>query len=320
MAVKILNTIGDIYTQEAKDILMSCGDVTFATYTQQELEENIGEYDIALVGLGLHFNAQVLTKATRLKALATATTGLDHIDLAAAEQKGIAVLSLKNEIQFLESITSTAELALGLLLDLSRFISVSFASVQRHEWKRELFRGHSLQNKILGIVGLGRLGCMMARFAKAVGMEVIAFDPYISQSIFEKNGVRSVSFEELIQKSDAVSLHVHLSQETENMFCKSVFEKMKPSAYLINTSRGKIVNESDIVHALEETLIAGYATDVLDGELEFSENFSSHPLVEYAQTHSNVIITPHIGGMTHESREATDVFMAQKVKKYIHEL
>lgn len=317
MTYKIINTIGEQYSEEAKKILATFGEVDFVHLTQKELEEKIGEYDIAIIGLGLNFDAALLEKASQLKIIATATTGLDHIDVAAAQQKNIEVLSLRGEEEFLNSITGTAELALGLLLDLARKISASAQSVKKYEWDREQFRGHSLSGKVLGIVGLGRLGKMMARFGQGLGMNVLAFDPLASEEIFSHSAVQKVTFEELLKQSDVISLHVHLSGETENMFHAEVFEKMKATSYLINTSRGKIVNEQDILLALEKKKIAGYATDVLSDEIHFHEQFAAHPLVEYAKAHDNLLITPHIGGMTYESREVTDIFIAKKVKKFL---
>lgn len=313
MSHAILNTIGSEFTEEAKKILGTIGNVTYKTLSQEELKKIINEYDIVVVGLGNIFDKDVLDRATQLKIIATATTGLDHIDVEYAKKRGIRVLSLRGEEEFLRTISGTAELAWGLILDLLRGVSSAAEAVKRYEWNREQFCGHSLTGKVLGIVGLGRLGSMVARYGQAFGMKVIAYDPYVDPTVFQAHNVKMVSFAELLSASDIVSLHVHLSLETENMFTRNEFQQMKPSSYLINTARGKIVNESDVLEALQQNMISGYATDVLAGELSFTENFSHHPLVEYAKTHNNLLIVPHIGGMTHESREATDIFIAKKV-------
>ncbi len=319
MKYKILNTIGPIFSAEAQAILNSCGDVDYKNISQAELLEKAGEYDVLVVGLGLTINKEVLEAATQLRVICSATTGLDHIDVEYAQQKGIEVLSLRGEEEFLDTITGTAELALGLMLDLVRRIPFAFESVKHNEWKRENFRGHSLFGKTLGIVGLGRLGKMMARYGRGLGMNVIAFDPHIAPDVFEKAQVDSVDFETLLEKSDVISIHVHLSNKTENMFNAEVLKKMKPQSYLINTARGKIVNEGDVLNALKNKIISGYATDVLADETTFGETFAGHPLVEYAMTHDNLIVVPHIGGMTEESREATDIFIAEKLKNYFVE-
>lgn len=317
MPYKILNTIGDVFTPEAKEILGQWGKVDYLIPAQDKLAEIVGEYDIFVVGLGLNFTKEIFDKATNLKVIATATTGLDHIDVEYAKSKGIEILSLRGENEFLDTITGTAELAFGLLIALVRQIPAGFDSVKNYEWNREKFRGHSLYGKTLGIVGLGRLGKWMARYGVAFGMKVIACDPYVTDEIFEKLNCRKVNFENLLKESDVVSVHVHLNKETENMFNKNAFEAMKKTVFIINTSRGKIVDEKDLLEALENKKIAGAASDVLANELDFDKNFTSHPLIEYTKHNNNLIIVPHIGGMTYESREATDIFIAQKLKRYL---
>src|SRR3989338_9972832 len=141
MTLKILNTIGEIYTPEAKTILNQMGEVTYATPLQDELEKIVADYDVTVIGLGLNFDKEVLSNARNLKVIATATTGLDHIDVVHAESKGIKVLSLKGENSFLDTITGTAELALGLMIDLVRYTPWAFESVKQYEWKREDWRG-----------------------------------------------------------------------------------------------------------------------------------------------------------------------------------
>ncbi|MFH1822347.1 MAG: NAD(P)-dependent oxidoreductase [Patescibacteria group bacterium] len=316
--MKILCTIGSVFTPKAKEILSTLGQVDCLNLTQSELVEKIKNYDIILVGLGLEVNRQVIENGEDLKVIATATTGLDHIDINYAEGKNIKILSLKGENEFLDTITGTAELAFGLIIDLLRLTHPAFNSVKNYEWDRERFRGHNLSGRTLGIVGLGRLGKMMARYGKAFEMKVIANDPYINDETFSQLKCRKVDFNTLLAESDLISIHVHLTDETANMFNKKVFNKMKNTAYLVNTARGKIVNEEDILVALKNKQIAGYGADVLSGELEFSKNFSNYPLVEYAKNNYNCIIVPHIGGMTYESREATDIFIAEKIKNNIN--
>lgn len=312
--MKILNTVGNNFSLEAKKVLASLGKVDYITPSQTELPEIIGNYDAVFCIIGLDFNKNVLAKAKKLKFIATATTGLDHIDLVFAKKQGIKVLSLKEEIEFLSTITSTAELAFGLLIDLFRFTPWAFEAVKNYQWRKEDFRGHNLYGKTLSVVGLGRLGKMTARFGKAFGMKVLFTDPKVSQKDFPE--YKKVSFEKLLKESDAISLHIHLDKKTENLFGQKEFAKMKKGAILINTSRGKIVNEKDLLAALKSGRLGGYGADVLAEEFSFeTAGFKSYSLVEYAKTHQNVIIVPHIGGYTAESRLATDLFMAEKLKK-----
>ncbi len=313
--MKILNTLGKEYPQEARNILKKVGTVEYRAFSRAELLEHVGSYDAVVIGLGLAFDKEVLEKAKNLKVIATATTGLDHIDFDEVKKKGIQVLSLRGETKFLNTITGTAELAAGLMIALLRHVPQAFESVKKYEWNRDAFRGHNLYGQTLGIVGLGRLGGWMARYGKAFGMKVIFYDPYIKKS---PSGIEKVSFQKLLQQSDVVSIHVHLSKDAEGMFGKNEFARMKKGAVLINTSRGKIVDEEALFAALAKKEIAGYATDVLADELSFGKDFRNHPLVEYAKKTQNLIIVPHIGGMTEESRTATDIFMAEKLRKFFN--
>lgn len=312
MTYKILNTITE-YPNEAKEVIEKIGYVDYKQLSQDELVACIGEYDIIMVQLGLNLHKDVLDQARNLKVIATSTTGLDHIDVAYAKERGIAVISLRGEDAFLRTITGTAELAFGILIDLARRSPWAFDSVKSYAWDRNLFRGHNMSGMTLGIVGLGRLGSLMAQYGKAFNMNVIFVDPNVDNPTYKK-----VSLDEVLRQSDAISIHVHLKEDTENMFNAGAIAKMKPSAYLINTSRGKIVNEDAVLEALRQKKIAGYGTDVLAGELNFDgKTFSDYPLVEHAKTHENVIVLPHIGGMTVESRIATDVFIAKKLAAYL---
>jgi len=311
--MKILNTIGDIYTKEAKEILSSLGKVDYVTLTQDKLLEKIGEYDVAVIGLGLTFDKEVLDRAKNLKVIATTTTGLNHIDIEYAETRGIIILSLKGENKFLDTITSTGELAFSLMLDLMRFNPWAFESVKKYEWERENFRGWSLYGKTIGIVGMGRLGKIVAEGAKGFRMNVIFCDPEVHHPDYEK----VQSLDELLERSDVVSLHIHLAPETERLIGITELKKMKNGAFLINTSRGEIVDEDAVLSSLESGEIAGYGTDVLAGELSFTKGFSDYPLVEYAKKNKNCIIFPHTGGMTHDSRSATDIFIAKKLSVFL---
>lgn len=318
MKYEILNTIGKAFSLEAKEILNNIGKVDYKDLANQaSFKKCIKKkpYNILLVGLGLNIDRDIIDAAKNLKIIATATTGLDHIDIEYAGKKGIKILSLRGERKFLDTITGTSELSFALALNLFRNILPAVDSAKNYCWT-EKFRGHNLYGKTLGIVGLGRLGSLMAKYGKAFGMKVIAFDPYLEKSIFQKEGVRKASFKELLKSSDLISIHVHLSNETENMFNEKVFKLMKNSVCIINTARGKIVDESDLLKCLKNGKIKGYAADVLAGELEFNHKFSGNKLIEYSKKHSNVIITPHVGGVTYESREMTDIFIAKKIKKH----
>lgn len=317
MQYKILNLFGEHFSDDARQILESLGKVTYRTMTQEEIIDSIAEYDVVLMGLYPEMNRDVLKNAKKLKVIATVTTNLDHIDLECAREHDIQVLSLKEEIDFLNTVTGTAELAVGLMIDLMRKSPWAFDDVKNYGWRRENFRGHNLYGKTLGIVGLGRLGTWMARYGKAFNMNVIAQSPNLDSVACERIGCRPVDFDTLLKESDVISIHVHLNEQTMHIFNERAFSRMKESAYLINTAIREVVHEGDLLRALEGKKIAGYGTDVLADELWFDEGFSNHPLVEYAKAHDNCIIVPHIGGMTYESRAATDMFMTEKLKSFL---
>lgn len=307
---RILCTIGKEFALEGQAILKSLGTVEYAEPNQKQLLKIIAKYDVIVTQLGLHFDACALKHATNLKILATATTGTDHIDLAAAKKQGITVLSLKESKKLLKEIPSTAEHAWGLLLTLLRNTVPATQEVHGGSWDGKLFAGTELKGKTLGIIGVGRLGTMVAKFGKAFGMNVMGYDiKKIASSVCQQ-----VFLDTLLKRSDVISLHVHLDPKTQGMIGARELRLMKPSAVVINTARGGIVDEAALLAALKTKRIAGYAADVLGGEAEFDKNCSKDPLVRYSKTHGNVLITPHIGGRTKEARRTTDIAIARQVR------
>lgn len=315
MTLKILNTIGEQFAPEAKKILGRIGQVDYRGVTQKEFERIAAAYDAAVVGLTPLVDKKVLARPGRLKVIAIPANTLTSIDLPSAQKKGVEVVSLSGETAFLNTITGTAELALGLLIALARFIPWSFDSVKKYEWERERFRGRTLYGKTLGIIGMGRLGKWMARYAGSFQMKVVFYDPYVHKSPVP--GCRRVSFGQLLRESDVISLHVHLNQATEKMINGRVFQKMKRGVYLINTAVAGIVDERALLAALKQGQIAGYGADIIDDLSKFNTKSPRHPLVEYVKVNRNVIIVPRTGGMTYESRTRTDVFIAEKLARYL---
>ena len=316
MRYKILNLFGEHLTPEARDMLSTLGSVDSRVMTHAELLDAIEPYDILFMGLYPKIDRAVLDKAKHLKVIAAVTTNVSHIDAYAGDM-GIKILSLKDEIEFLNTITGTAELAVGLIIDLLRRTPWAFEDVKQYHWRRDRFRGHNLYGKTLGIFGFGRLGKWMARYGNAFNMSVIAHSPHIDAAECKELNCRPVDFATLLGESDIISINAHYTEETRDIFNMDAFKQMKKSALLVNTAAGGIVEENDLVDALEQGVIAGYGTDVLASELHFDEDFSNNSLIEYAKTHENAIVVPHTGGMTHESREATDVFLAKKLVEYV---
>jgi D-3-phosphoglycerate dehydrogenase len=281
---------------------------------QDELRATIKDYDILVVRLGLHVDKSVLVAAERIRVVGTPTTGLDHIDLEAARERNVAVLSLKGERAFLDEVYATAEHTFALLLSLIRQIPSAFQAVKDYTWRRDLYRGTELYGKVLGIVGFGRLGRMVCRYGLAFGMKVLVYDPY--QRTLPDGIEACASLEDLLVSSDVISLHVPLNADTEGMFSDEQFALIRPRSVLINTSRGAIIDEAALLRALQSKSLAGAALDVLCDE-HLLDRIKSSPLIEYARKHANLIITPHIGGATQESVEKADLFLANKIAQFL---
>jgi len=315
--MRILVAEKSSFSQRGLQSLAEIAPVEALDLTQAQLAQAVPGYEVLVVRLGLQVDQQVLSAGAALRLVGTPTTGLDHIDLQAAQERGIAVLSLKGERAFLDQVYATAEHTYALLLSLVRRIPAAFEAVQRYEWRRDLYRGSELNGKALGIVGCGRLGSMVARYAAVFGMRVLVYDPY--QPRLPQGAVAYPTLAELLAQCDVVSLHVPLNPETEGMFSAEQFSLLRPGAILINTARGAVLDEAALLNALESGQLAGAALDVMCNEPSLGQG-AANPLIEYARLHDNLIITPHIGGATQESIEKADLFIARKISEYLSNL
>lgn len=270
-----------------------------------------------VVKLGVKISKAVMDTMPNLKIIGTSTTGLNHIDLKEAERRGIRIVSLRGETKFLQTIFPTAEETVGLMIMLTRNLGAGFDAVRQGRWDKEKLYGHELAGKVLGIIGFGRLGTMVARFARALGMEVIACDPFVDQKTMARAGVKKVTMEECFRKADIVSIHVLLIPKTEGLVKARHIALMKPTAYFINTARGELVDERALLDALKKKKIAGAALDVLANEDPRGRHVKNHPLVRYAKTHRNLIIIPHLGGATYESMAKTEDFIVKRVSRLL---
>lgn len=314
--LRILNAEPDHYSCEARKILDAIGEVVEEHLTQAELVQRVADFGILIVRLGLTVDREVITAGRRLRAIVTATTGLDHIDVDFATSRGIDVLSLKGEIDFLRTIPATAEHTWALLLALIRNIPRAVESVRKGQWNRDELRGHDLNGKQLGIVGLGRIGEKVANYGLAFGTRVAAFSPY--REHWPSRVERCATLEALLSKSDVLSLHLPLNDETFHMIGRRELRLLPKGAYLINTSRGRIIDEQALVELLNSGHLAGAALDVVETELDHETRHRS-PLLKYARTQDNLLITPHIGGATVESMRSTEIFMARKLLEWYRE-
>jgi D-3-phosphoglycerate dehydrogenase / 2-oxoglutarate reductase len=262
------------------------------------LSDAIADCDYLIPSLRYRLDRKFLMRAKRLRAVATPSTGTDHIDLEACGDLGISVISLKDEVRFLASVTSTAELAFSLILNAMRRVPFAFQHVLGGGWDASMFRGHELQGRIMGIIGFGRLGRMMGEYGLAFRMSVLACDPYRS---VDMEGIRQVDLDELLMSSDIITIHVHLNETTAGMIGRDAFLKMKTGVVLVNTSRGAVIDSMALLKALEEGRVSAAGLDVIENELGAGSVYDS-PLVKYARDHDNLIITPHMGGVTIEAQ------------------
>jgi D-3-phosphoglycerate dehydrogenase len=311
--IRILNIEPLGYSPVARQILERAGELTEKAVTRSELLRMLPDYDVLIVRLGHQIDQEILSAGTRLRAIVSATTGLDHIDTEYAKNQDIAVLSLQGEREFLKTIHATAEHTWALLLALLRHIPAAHDAVLRGEWDRDRFRGHELGGKDLSLVGLGRLGKMVAGYGLAFGMNVRAFDPHAEDTSDDIAMVGSLA--DLLEHADVLSIHVPLNKTTTALIGGEELALLPPQAVLINTSRGEIVDEMALLAALTANRLAGAALDVVVGERSTSGR--ANALIEYAAGHENLILTPHISGATHESMEKTEIFMAKKVVGFL---
>jgi len=303
------------YSDKAVGIYRSLGEVV-ATHalSRNELLDLVREAEVLVIRLAHTIDRQVLTAAKKLKIIACPTTGLDHIDLAAAAEQGVRVVSLKGQTDFLRTVSATAEHTFALLLSLVRKIPWALASVNSGEWDRDAFKGHELAGKTLGIVGFGRLGSLVARIARGFDMKVVVAD---IKTIDPSFNVRQFPFNEVLSMSDIVSVHIPYTSATERLFNAMAFASMKQNAIFVNTSRGQVVDEAALLQALQGGRLSGAALDVLWAEDSRPVAISGNPLIEYSKTHQNLLITPHLGGATFESMEKTEIFIAEQVRDCI---
>ncbi len=276
-----------------------------------ELLQEIADADALIPNLTQRIDASVLDAAKQLKLIATPSTGTDHIDLPYASGKGVDVLSLKGDLELLETIPSTAEQAFLLMMAVFRNFYAAVDSVRKGQWLRDNYRGYELMGKKVGVVGYGRLGKMFAKYCDAFGMQVLACDPHV---VISDAWVEQLSLDELLSHSDAISLHVHLNDDTRGMIGHREFSLMREGVVLINTSRGGLIDESSFLHALKSRKVKAAGIDVLGDELD--GNVSNLPLVQYANENDHLMITPHVGGCTYEAQEKSYCWTANKIIKY----
>ena len=269
----------------------------------EEIEKIIGEYDALIIRSATKVTAGLLEKATKLKVVGRAGSGLDNVDIPAATKKGVVVMNTPGG-----NTVTTAEHTIGMIFACARMIPQAYSSLKAGKWEKKKFEGVELFDKTLGIVGLGAIGGVVANRCAAMGMKILAFDPFISAEKAKSLGIELADLETIWKRADFITLHTPKTKETAGLINKTTIAKMKDGVRIINCARGGIVNEGDLYEALKSGKVAAAAFDVF--EKEPPEN---HPLL----TLDNFIATPHLGASTKEAQENVATAVAEQIVDYL---
>jgi D-3-phosphoglycerate dehydrogenase len=297
--------ISDNLSATGVEILKKAGlEVDFRSKTSvEEIEKIIGDYDALIIRSATKVNAGLLDKATKLKIVGRAGSGLDNVDIPAATKKGVVVMNTPGG-----NTVTTAEHTIGMIFASARMIPQAYSSLKAGKWEKKKFEGVELFDKTLGIVGLGAIGGVVANRAIGLGMKILAYDPFLSQEKAKSLGIELADLPTIYRKSDFITVHTPKTKETANLINKDTIAQMKDGVRIINCARGGIVNEQDLYEALKSGKVAGAAFDVF--EKEPPEN---HPLL----TLDNFVATPHLGASTKEAQENVAVAIAEQVVDYL---
>lgn len=261
------------------------------------LIENIAKYDVLLIAL-TQVSRKVIEAAENLKVIVRYGIGTDNIDLEAATEKGVVVTYCPEY-----HMPTVPEHVIALMFSMARFIPSFSQSVKDKQWDFKKYCGVDIENKTLGILGFGQIGNTVAKKALALGMEVVAYDPFLKTNLPGQEKIQLKDYEDVVRQADFLSVNVPLTENTENLINEDTFKKMKEGSFLINTSRGAVVDEQALIDALKTKKIAGAALDVLREEPPSPDN----ELLNF----DNVIITPHTAGVTAESLERLEMTAAK---------
>lgn len=279
--------------------------------TKAQVIADIADVDVLIMRVDPKIDQEIIDAAKNLKMIGVCSVGLNHIDMEYAKSKGIQVFNAPGL-----NANAVAELTISKMLDISRGTFTANYDVKvKHEWDKYKFNGRELRGKTLGVMGFGRIGQRVGELARAFGMTIVAYDPYLPAHVFGEQCATSVSIPELLQVSDFISIHLPLTPETKDLFNKESLAGMKNDAVVLNMSRGGIVNEKDMYEALIAGTIGGYATDVMENELAGDgltgdDTFAS-PLFDC----DNFIVSPHIGAQTVDAARDIGIHIIGKVKE-----
>ena len=303
MIINTLNLEPLDFSPSAKLKLQAIGN-----YKEYSSTENLNRDSIDLIVTRLAFklDRDFLQRFNSLKFILTATTGIDHVDVNYCTERGIKVFNLKQHKEFIQTITTTPEHTLGLVLSIVRNIPTAYVDVTKGNWNRDNFKGFQISGKKAGIIGLGRVGEKLSTYFKALGMKVGYFDPYVEPK--NKNIKRYDSLQEMFKSCNIICICVHLTQKTKGMINKELIRLLPHPSFIINTSRGGIINEEDIVFGLKQNYISGFASDVIIGE---PDNIQESQIWKGMKDGLNIILTPHIAGASIEVMQKCEDYLVR---------
>ncbi len=298
--------VADAISEEGVKVLRDTPgfEVTVQTgMSPDELRQVIGDYEGLIVRSATKVRADVLAEPGRLRVIGRAGTGVDNIDLEAATKAGVVVMNTPGG-----NSVAAAELTIAHLTALARNVSQSHADLREGRWERKKYMGTELDGKTIGVIGLGRIGREVARRAQGLRMRVLGFDPFVSSQMAQDFGIEYAELDDLLGRSDIVSLHVPRTDETHHMIDADAIKKMKPGARIINCARGGLIDEAALLEALESGHVAGAALDVYEKEPPTDLALVNHP---------RVVATPHLGASTREAQVRVGTEIADKIRGYL---
>ena len=295
--------VSDSIDQAGLDILSQVAQVDVQTgLSEEELISIIGNYDALMIRSGTKVTPPIIDAANQLKIIGRAGVGVDNIDLPSATRRGIVVVNSPEG-----NTIAAAEHAVAMMLSLSRYVPAANESMNAGKWDRKLYVGAEVYKKTLGVVGLGKIGAHVATVGKAMGMKILAYDPFISAERAEQLGCRLVEMDILFQEADYITLHVPKTSETANLINAAAIAKMKPTVRIVNCARGGIIDEAALAEALKNGQIAGAALDVFDKEPLAADS----PLRNLGK---NLVLTPHLGASTTEAQINVAIDVAEQIR------
>lgn len=284
-------------------LLVEASDISIDKKTglsEDELVAIIGEYDALLVRSQTRVTERIMSAGKQLKVIGRAGVGVDNIDLEAATKRGIVVINAPDG-----NTITTCEHTFAMMMALARHIPQAYRKTVGGEWDRKSFVGVELRNKVLGVLGMGRIGSEVAARAKAFGMSVLGYDPFLTEERADKLGVKLASVEDVIRGADFITVHTPLTPETRHMIGKEQFSRMKKGMRIINCARGGIIDEAALVEAIDAGIVAGAAFDVFEEEPPKPD----HPFL----THPKIVVTPHLGASTVEAQENVAIDVSEQL-------